>query len=137
MASDQGDPDGMLNYADILANGKGVPRDLEHAARLYQLAVQRGSAPALERLGMMMIHGCGVKQNIEHGKHLIQAAVDKGMKYAHRNLGKLAEEGIGGPVNMAVAFQHYKLAAEANDTMSTLRMAKMLIKGQGCQKEPA
>jgi TPR repeat protein len=85
---------------------------------------------------MLMISGKGMQQNVEGGRRFIQAAIDRGWKQAHRYLGKSAEEGIGEPVNMTVAFRNYRLAGEAGDTPSALRAAKMLARGQGCERAP-
>ena len=46
LASRDGDPDGMFNYAALLANGRGGDRDLPRAWAWLTRAAARGNAEA-------------------------------------------------------------------------------------------
>jgi TPR repeat protein len=136
MASDQGDPEGMFNYAEILESGKGVPMDVNRAVMLYRMSAQKGHTPAIAWYGTLMMHGRHVPQQIEQGKALIKLAIDRGLVAAHRDLAQAAEEGIGMEVDMFEAFRHYRIAAEGGNIYSGIKMARMLREGVGCQRAP-
>lgn len=56
-AADTGSPEGEVGLAGMLAAGKGTPRDLPQAVRLYESAAAKGNATAANALAQAYITG--------------------------------------------------------------------------------
>jgi TPR repeat protein len=138
-ASERGDPGAMYRYGKALQYERGVRRNAAEAVRLFRLAAERRYAPARARLGMMAVAGDapGVQCDPTLGKVMINAAIAQGYGKAHRYLGRIADQGIRCPANKALAFAHYRHAAEAGHGGSSRRIAQMLIHAVGCQPSPS
>ena len=54
MSADKGNRNGMLRYAEMLKNGKGVDQNNEEFSRYFRMAIQQG---ALENAEI----GCGIQ----------------------------------------------------------------------------
>jgi TPR repeat protein len=134
MASDQGSRDGMFYYADMLEFGRGVPKDAAAAVRLYKLAAERNHSKAMGYLGFLMVQGVLVPRQVESGKGLIQKQIDARDATGYIHLGRIAEEGLDKRKDLAEAFACYRKAADAGISQGKLKVAKMMLLGQGTQK---
>ena len=68
---------------------------------------------------------------------LAQKAAATGDAQAHTLIGRLYQDGLGVPVDLVVAAQWYRRAAELGDIEGTFAFAVMLAEGDGIQKNRA
>lgn len=69
------------------ANGDGVEKNMEEAAKWYRLAADQGHVFSRNNLGACYYYGRGVQQDYAEAKKLFQLAAEKGDDYALYNLG--------------------------------------------------
>ena len=62
-AAEQGDATAQLNLGLMYFNGRGVPKDVVEAARLFRLAAEQGNVTAQFQLGVMYALGQGVPKD--------------------------------------------------------------------------
>lgn len=67
MSVDNGNANGMNNYAFMLENGIGTQVNIDEACRYYKMAIENGSLEAMYSYGLMLIMGDVVQQNVEEG----------------------------------------------------------------------
>jgi TPR repeat protein len=79
-ASDQGSPEGMFNFADMLEFGKGVPKNPNAAIQLYKLAAQKGHSKSVAYLRFLMTQGVIMPRDIKAGQTLLVALAEAGEK---------------------------------------------------------
>jgi len=72
----------MLNLGAMYANGHGIKRDMEEAARLTRMAAEAGDAQAMTNLGRMLYYGDGVETNYEESLEWFQKAAALGNEEA-------------------------------------------------------
>jgi TPR repeat protein len=104
--------DAQFNLGLQYQYGRGVPKDLEKAAELYQKAANRGHARAQLHLGSLYESGLGVTKDLGKAVELYQKAADQGMTPAQNNLGLLYENGQGVPKDLGKARELYQKAAD-------------------------
>ncbi len=75
---------GVMNY-----NGIYIKKDINEAARLYNLAANQGHVKAQYYLGIMYKMGVGVTKNPTEAVKLFQLAVNRGNAEAQYELGKM------------------------------------------------
>jgi TPR repeat protein len=136
MASDQGSPHGMMFFADMLEHGKGVRKDVGEAIRLYRLAIAKGHSKAFGCLGYRYVSGNGVPKDVAKGRELIQQQINLGDPVGLLHFARIAENGLSGVVDLAEAFRYYAMAAAQGVVLGVLKMARMIMLGQGTQQNP-
>lgn len=71
------DADAQYNLGRIFSEGAAGPRDLQQAARWFNLAAEKGHVPAQARLGQMLFNGDGVPRQGPRGLMWMQVAANK------------------------------------------------------------
>jgi len=96
-ACDDGDvAEACMAYADILADGHGVERDLDKSCALLSKACELELAPSCTRLAMMTEYGFGSGRQPPQAAGLYQRACDLGEPMACSALGTALMEGNEG-----------------------------------------
>ncbi|MEP2706531.1 MAG: hypothetical protein ABJQ21_23765 [Roseibium sp.] len=129
------DPAAMLLMGDLLL--KGIPGvlspDASKAFEFYRQAGESGSATGRSQTAFMMVRGQGAAQDVESGVRILEEMAVSGDTSAMHTLGQLFETGVETslPADASKAFAYYETAASKGNPRSSLRMAFMLIAGNG------
>jgi len=129
-----GDAGAAYEVATRFAEGRGVPANLDEAARWYELAASKGLTPAQFRYASMLEKGQGVKKDLESARKLYVAAAGKGHAKAMHNLAVLYAEGIDGKPDYASAAQWFRKAAEHGVADSQYNLAVLAARGIGMDR---
>ncbi|HEX9071557.1 MAG TPA: hypothetical protein VF852_06355 [Pseudolabrys sp.] len=132
-----GDPAAAYEVAMRFVEGRGVPANLEEAARWYERAARKGLAPAQFRYASMLEKGQGVKKNLGAAHKLYVAAAAKGHAKAMHNLAVLYAEGADGAPDYANAAQWFRKAAEHGVADSQYNLGVLTTRGLGTEKNIA
>ncbi len=99
-AAEAGEIEAQVRLADLLAQGKQVPRNDSEAFRWYREAGENGH---------------GVAQDYVKAAKLYHHAAELGITLAKRSLGYFYEKGLGVPADRAQALRFFQEAADAGD----------------------
>ena len=116
--------------------GRGVPVDLEEAARWYERAAGKGLVPAQFRYASMLEKGQGVRKDLAQARKLYLASAAKGNAKAMHNLAVLYAEGIDGRPDYATAVQWFSKAALHGVADSQYNLGVLAARGLGVPKNP-
>jgi len=109
-----GNADGGFYLARMLELGLGVERNELSARALFLAAADKGSAKALNRVGLMYYRGeAGVLQNYDEAVSAFRKAHKAGDREAMFNLAELTLNGVGLEADPASAIALYQQAADA------------------------
>ncbi len=111
--------------------GRGVPVNLDEAARWMEHAAKGGLAPAQFRLGSFYEKGQGVKKDIATARRLYQAAAERGNAKAMHNLAVLFAEGIDGKPDYKQAALWFRRGADRGVADSQYNLAILYARGIG------
>jgi TPR repeat protein len=92
-------------------NGWGTPKDVEEAARCYNLAAGLGYDWAQFNLGMLLVGGDAICRDLRTALTLFVRAARQGNAKAMNMLGRYREEGWHGRVKLGSAARWYARAA--------------------------
>lgn len=134
-AFDEGDADGAFYLGRMLELGIGGQANLQAASGLYRAASELGSAPAMNRLGILHIQGNGVLQDYVEGARLVCAASDLGDSNGQFNCGTVLLEGLGLGKDEAKAYELFGKAADQGHLAATNRRAAGLIEGKFLERD--
>ncbi|OWV72160.1 hemagglutinin [Rhizobium sp. R634] len=109
----------------------GVTVDQKQAASWYQLAADKGFAPAQYRLGSMYEKGNGVERDIDKAKGFYEQAANQGNASAMHNLAVLYASGALGQQDYATAASWFTKAANLGITDSQFNLAILCARGNG------
>jgi len=133
-----GDPVTVYDLAARLAEGRGVPRDLKLAAKLFEKAAANGVVPAQYRIGNQYEKGLGVTRDLALAKGWYERAAEKGNARAMHNLAVLlAEGGSDRKPDYAAAAESFRKAAEHGVKDSQYNLAVLLARGLGVSQNLA
>ena len=120
-----GQGDGAFYLARMLELGVGLEGDPEKARLLYLAAADKGSAKALNRVGLMSFRGEGVLQEYKAAREAICKGADLGEADAQFNCAGLLVQGQGGSKDVAKAMSYYAKASDQGHigAMNALGMA--------------
>ena len=116
------------------AEGRGVPVNLEEAARWFERASAKGLAPAQFRYASLLEKGQGVKKDLAQARRLYVAAAAKGNAKAMHNLAVLYAEGIEGRPDYTSAAQWFTKAALHGVPDSQYNLGVLAARGLGTPK---
>ena len=136
-AAQAGDAAASYEVAMRFVEGRGVPANLEEAARWYERAASKGLAPAQFRYASMLEKGQGVKKDLTAAHKLYVAAASKGNAKAMHNLAVLYAEGAEGKPDYANAAQWFRKAAEYGIADSQYNLGVLAARGLGTEKNIA
>ncbi len=133
-AANAGDAAAAYEIGIRYAEGRGVPVDLEEAARWYERAAGKGLVPAQFRYASMLEKGQGVKKDVREARRLYVAAAAKGNGKAMHNLAVLYAEGVDGRPDYINAVQWFRKAAQRGIADSQYNLAILCARGLGTAK---
>ena len=133
-AAAAGDPAAAYEVAMRFMEGRGVPTNLEEAARWLERAAGKGLTPAQFRYASMLEKGQGVRKDLAAARRLYVAAADKGHAKAMHNLAVLYAEGVDGKPDYASAVLWFRKAAEHGVADSQYNLAVLVARGLGTEK---
>lgn len=87
LAAKNGNVDAQYNVAMNFLNGlDGFPMDEREAKKWFEVAAEKGDAPAQNGLGIMYLRGMGGEQNIEKSEYYYRLAANQGHSNAQLQL---------------------------------------------------
>ena len=132
-----GDSAAAYEVAVRFAEGRGVPVNMDEAARWYERAASKGLTPAQFRYASLLEKGIGVKKDLAQARRLYLAAANKGNSKAMHNLAVLYAEGIDGKPDYATAVQWFRKAAQRGVADSQFNLGVLCARGLGTEKSYA
>jgi localization factor PodJL len=130
-----GDAAAAYEIAVRYAEGRGVPTDLEEAARWYERAASKGLVPAQFRYASMLEKGQGVRKDLAQARKLYLAAAGKGNGKSMHNLAVLYAEGIDGRPDYATAAQWFRKASQRGIADSQYNLGVLCARGLGTPRD--
>lgn len=131
-----GDPAAVYDLASRLAEGRGAPRDMKLALKLFERAAADGLPPAQYRLGSFYEKGIGVPRDPALARSWYVRAAEKGNAKAMHNLAVLlAEGGPNAKPDYAGAVRWFSKAAEFGVRDSQYNLAILLARGLGTAQD--
>ncbi len=109
----------------------GLAADQKQAASWYQLAADKGFAPAQYRLGSMYEKGNSVDRDVLKAKGLYEQAAGQGNASAMHNLAVLYASGALGQQDYSTAASWFQKAADLGITDSQFNLAILCARGNG------
>ena len=134
IAATAGDAAAAYEVAVRFADGRGVPANVEEAARWFERAANKGLAPAQFRYGSLLERGQGVKKDLAQARRLYIAAAVKGNGKAMHNLAVLYAEGIEGKPDYGTAAQWFRKAAQRGIADSQYNLGVLCARGLGAER---
>ena len=107
----QGNAEAQLLLGWLYANGEGVTKNDQEAAKWYRLAAEQGYADAQYSLGVMHKKGKGVTQDYQQALKWHRLAAAQGDAYAQYNLGMMYANGDGVTQDYVRAHMWFSFAA--------------------------
>ena len=126
-----GDAPAAFEVANRLIEGRGVPRDLPLAARLFERAADAGLIPAQARTGNLYEKGVGVARDLAVARSWYERAGIGGNARAMHNLAVLFAEGVDGKPDFASAQRWFQDAAATGLRDSQFNLGVLLARGLG------
>ncbi|MGR9074725.1 peptidoglycan-binding protein [Rhizobium leguminosarum] len=131
-AASGGDALALFEIGARYSDGRnGMTVDQKQAANWYQLAADKGFAPAQYRLGSMYEKGNGVERDIAKAKGFYEQAANQGNANAMHNLAVLYASGALGQQDYATAASWFTKAANLGITDSQFNLAILCARGNG------
>ncbi|MBY3524546.1 hemagglutinin [Rhizobium laguerreae] len=131
-AASSGDVLALFEIGARYSDGRnGMTVDQKQAAGWYQLAADKGFAPAQYRLGSMYEKGNGVERDIAKAKGFYEQAANQGNASAMHNLAVLYASGALGQQDYATAASWFTKAANLGITDSQFNLAILCARGNG------
>lgn len=133
-----GNADGGFYLGRMAELGLGAQANPAAAAVLYRSAADKGSAKALNRVGLMQFRGeAGVLQDFAAARETLCKAADLGENDARFNCAEMWADGKGGPKDPQKALQLYQNAAENGHIGAMNVLGLMYRDGLGVAKDAA
>jgi localization factor PodJL len=133
----KGDPTAAYEVGVRFAEGKGVPQNLEEAAKWYDRAAKAGIIPAVFRLGTLYEKGMGVKKDVDLARRYYVQAADRGNAKAMHNLAVLDADGGGKGPDYKSAAQWFRKAADRGVADSQFNLGILYARGIGVEQNLA
>lgn len=126
-----GDATARMLLAASFFEGRGVEKNIERAAELYQLAAKQGQRIAQYNLATMYESGKGVRQDLSQAQFWYAASAMRGYPQAQNALGALAYRGDGMPRNYAAAHRWWTRAARQGLPSAQYNLGLLSAQGRG------
>jgi len=132
-----GDGSAVWELAMREADGRGMPRDLAAAAKLFEKLANVGYAPAQYKLGAHYEKGSGVTRDLAQAKLWYGRAAEQGHARAMHNLGVIYAENpaAGGKPDFASAASWFRQGAEHGIRDSQYNIAVLYARGLGLTQD--
>ncbi|HEY1153783.1 MAG TPA: hypothetical protein VGE73_08030 [Pseudolabrys sp.] len=133
-AAQKGNPAAAYEIAVRYSEGKGVPANLDEAAKWYDRAAQGGIVPAIFRVGTLYEKGISFKKDLELARRYYLMAAERGSAKAMHNLAVLDADGGGKGANYSSASQWFRNAAERGVADSQFNLGILYARGIGVEQ---
>jgi localization factor PodJL len=130
-AAERGDAAAVYELAARLADGRGMTRDPQLAAQLFEAQAEAGFVPAEYRIASHYEKGFGVDRDLGKAQSWYLKAAEGGNAKAMHNLAVLFAEGVSGKPDYAAAAQWFRKAAEFGVHDSQFNLAILAARGLG------
>ena len=125
------------NLALCFDFGRGTPKDLVEAVRLYKIAAEMGDADAQFNLGMCLQRGDGTPCNPVEAFTWLKRAADAGNAVAQRNVGRALETSHGVKEDKVSAVVYYRRSADQGDATAMYNLGICFRIGIGVPRDPS
>ena len=129
------DPQSHTLLGRLYAEGLGVSKEPQTAAKWYARGDELGDIQATFALGVLYAEGRGVKKDRAKSAELFEKAARTGHPLANYNLGLLFLKGDGKPQNEYRAAMHIRYAAEKGIAVAQYDLAGLYQNGSGREAE--
>lgn len=136
-AAEGGDAQAQMLYAQMLCEGRGVPRDLVEGLHWHTLAANSGHAFAMNMVGRCHELGQGTPANAELAAAWYRKAAASGSLWGMYNYANLLATGRGVAHDQAQAFALYRRAAELGHAKSMNLVGRYYEEGWEVERDPA
>lgn len=134
--AENGLAEAQRGLADCHANGWGVDKSPEIAAKWYGEAYAGRNWLAAGRLARLYAAGEGVERDLDRARELLQKAADRNDGEAEGLLGECYENGAWGfPRDVQKAFEWYRRSASAGDACGLYNVGRCYLEGTGVGKD--
>jgi localization factor PodJL len=133
----KGDATAAYEIGVRYAEGKGVPQNLDEAAKWIDRAAQAGIIPATFRLGTFYEKGLGVKKDTDLARRYYTQAAERGNAKAMHNLAVLDADGGGKGANYKSASQWFRKAADRGVADGQFNLGILYARGIGVEQNLA
>lgn len=132
-----GDGTAVWELAMREADGRGMPRDLAAAAKLFEKLANVGYAPAQYKLGAHYEKGSGLTRDLAQAKLWYGRAAEQGHARAMHNLGVIYAENpaAGGKPDFVSAASWFRQGAEHGVRDSQYNIAVLYARGMGLTQD--
>ncbi len=135
-AAKSGDALALFEIGARYSDGRaGVTADPNQALNWYQMAADKGFAPAQYRLGSMYEKGTGVARDANKAKQFYEQAANQGNANAMHNLAVLYASGALGQQDYSAAANWFTKAANLGITDSQFNLAILCARGNGVPQD--
>ncbi len=128
-AAERGDVAAQVAYADRLATGRGVGRDLPAALEWWARAALQGRPDAMARVAEHLAAGEGVERDEARAVALWRRSADLGYAPSMYRLARALAEGRGGAADAKAAMLWLRRAAERGHPAAQMDLARRLEEG--------
>ncbi|MGY4475938.1 hypothetical protein [Bradyrhizobium sp. USDA 3364] len=136
-AAIKGDAAAAYEVGVRFAEGKGVPANVDEAAKWYGRAAQAGVVPAMFRLGTFYEKGLSVKRDSDMARRYYMQAAERGNAKAMHNLAVLDADGGGKGADYKSAAQWFRKAADRGVADSQVNLGILYARGIGVEQNLA
>lgn len=133
----KGDATAAYEIGVRFAEGKGVPANLDEAAKWYDRAANAGVVPAIFRLGTFYEKGMAVKKDADIARRYYMMAAERGNAKAMHNLAVLDADGGGKGADYKAASQWFRKAADRGVADSQYNLGILYARGIGVDQNLA
>lgn len=135
-AAKHGHAGALIRLGDIYRSGRGLPKDAEHAVRLFRSAAMRGSRRGQFAMGVCCERGEGLPKDGAEAVSWYERAAKNGYAPAQNNLGGCYEYGIGVEEDILSAVDWYTKASAEGEPNATCRLGLCYENGRGVAQSP-
>ncbi len=125
----------MVDYANMCFEGQVLPRDLESAAKWFQVAASHFNGNAQYALGCMYGNGYYYTQDNAEAARWFEEAAEGGEPNAQYAIGCFYYEGRGIPKDLKKAISWFQESAEQGHPGAMSFMAMFMINGKGVEQD--
>ncbi|GIQ71680.1 tetratricopeptide repeat protein [Bradyrhizobium sp. RD5-C2] len=136
-AAIKGDAAAAYEVGVRFAEGKGVPANVDEAAKWYGRAAQAGVVPAMFRLGTFYEKGLSVKRDFDVARRYYVQAAERGNAKAMHNLAVLDADGGGKGADYKSAAQWFRKAGDRGVADSQVNLGILYARGIGVEQNLA
>jgi localization factor PodJL len=135
LAADADDPIAEYELAKRMYAGRGLPRDQQRAAKLFERAANKGLVPAQYRIANIYETGLGAAKDLVLARAWLEKAAARGNAKAMHNFGVYLAQGVEGKPDYAAAVAWFRQAAEHDIRDSQYNLAVLLERGLGAVRD--